>query len=113
MEQLSVGGDNSFGQCGNGQKLAVGGVFNPVEVSGITDAVAITAGSYFTCATLATGKVNCWGRHISGQIGDGTAAGGEKLTPTEVVGVDGPIQIAANSNMACAVFSDNTMKCWG
>ena len=45
-------GDNSFGQCGNGQKLAVGGVFNPVEVSGITDAVAITAGSYFTCANL-------------------------------------------------------------
>ena len=65
-------GSNIRGQLGNGSTTdsAV-----PVEVSGISSAVAISSGASFHCAILGSGQVQCWGDNSSGQFGDGTANG--------------------------------------
>jgi len=56
----------------------------PVTVSGISKAVAVSAGDYHTCARLGTGSVQCWGRNDYGMLGDGTPA--DRLVPVTVVG---------------------------
>jgi hypothetical protein len=41
-------------------------------VTGVTDAVAITAGEGTACALLQSGGVQCWGQNSSGEGGNGT-----------------------------------------
>jgi alpha-tubulin suppressor-like RCC1 family protein len=75
-------GDNSHGELGNGTTTdsAV-----PVSAAGITDAIAVGASFWSSCALLATGQVKCWGDNDYGTLGDGTAV--SSSTPVTVLGL--------------------------
>jgi alpha-tubulin suppressor-like RCC1 family protein len=64
-------GDNSDGQLGNGS--TTGSIGDPVLVTGITNAISISAGQSHSCAVLANGRVQCWGSNADGQLGNGQA----------------------------------------
>jgi len=75
-------GRNWYGELGDGtttQRLS------PVNVSGLSGAVALAAGYAHTCALLANGTARCWGRNLDGQLGDGTTT--DRHTPVSVVGL--------------------------
>src|SRR5205814_142039 len=66
-------GYNSNGQLGHGSNINAA---NPAVASGlssVTNAVAISAGGFHSCAVLANGTVKCWGDNGNGQLGNGTA----------------------------------------
>ncbi|MGD0167943.1 MAG: hypothetical protein ABSC51_11770 [Gaiellaceae bacterium] len=75
VECWGLGSALGDGVSNHGHKDADGADFSPipVRVSGITDAVAIDAGGWHTCALLSTGQVRCWGDGTSGQLGDGAS----------------------------------------
>lgn len=79
-------GDNSDGQLGNGSDT--GSIGDPVLVSGITNAISISAGQSHSCAVLANGRVQCWGSNADGQLGNGQAPGDlpSSRTPVYVSG---------------------------
>ena len=64
-------GVNSSGQLGNG--AVVGSYPTPVDVLGITNAVAIATAFGHTCALLSDGIVRCWGLNDGGQLGNGSS----------------------------------------
>lgn len=73
--------------------------------------VQVTAGSAFSCARSASGRVFCWGSNASGRLGDGTS--NQRNTPVPVLGVADAIHVSAGTEHACAVRMSGAVVCWG
>jgi alpha-tubulin suppressor-like RCC1 family protein len=103
-------GSNYQGQIGNGTTDA--NVSAPVAVTGLTDAVAISAGGLHTCALKAGGSVACWGENSSGQIGNGITSTAI-LTATSVSGLTDAVALSTGFQHTCAIKADTSVVCWG
>ncbi len=99
------GGDTN-GQLGDANEGTSSTV--PVAVSGITDAVAISAFESHTCVLRSGGGVSCWGLNSSHQINDG----GTEPLQTPVGVFTGASQISAGALHTCA-RAGATVTCWG
>ena len=111
---ISCWGANWYGQLGNGQSGENAHSSVPVEVAGITDATAITAGYKHSCALHQDGTISCWGSNYYGKLGNGQ---GEEdamsSVPVQVADITDATAIAAGENHSCALHQDGTMSCWG
>ncbi len=101
-------GNNSNGQLGDGTTTDR---YQPVQVSGLTNVVALTSGEAYTCALIQGGSIKCWGYNGNGQHGDGTAT--QHLTPVAVSGIANAVSVSAGRLHTCARLADGTAKCWG
>ena len=108
------------GQLGYGNTENIGDDETPasagdVDVGGTV--VQIAGGTYHTCALLDTGKVRCWGRGTSGQLGYGNIESiGDDEAPASAGDVDigGTVtQIAAGWVHTCALLDTGNVRCWG
>lgn len=106
---------------------AIAGAVVPVAVLGtggvglLSDAVAIGAGQYHTCAVRSDGSAVCWGRNDDGQLGDGGLLGSD--VPVEVLAVggvgglsglrSGTGVISGGDRHTCAVTDAGGALCWG
>jgi alpha-tubulin suppressor-like RCC1 family protein len=105
-------GENDFGRLGDGNSIGNVNRATPVVVTGLTNAVKVSAGVEATCALLADGGVKCWGRNSSSNaLGDGT--GIDRATPVSVLNISGAIDVSAGGGHACAVLSSGGVRCWG
>ncbi|MBY6242727.1 Ig-like domain repeat protein [Methylosinus sp. Sm6] len=103
-------GWNYFGQLGDGTRTDR---HTPTAVSGLSSGViAITAGSYHSCALISPSGVKCWGSNRQGQLGDGTRT--DRHTPVSVSGLSsGVVAITAGLGHTCALTHTGRVKCWG
>jgi hypothetical protein len=81
----------------------------------------VDAGDDFSCAIVASGKVKCWGRNDSGQLGlgdtqnhgDEASEMGDALPFVDLgKGVAASV-IAAGNTHTCVVVDPGKVKCWG
>ena len=102
-------GANANGQLGDGTTTS-----SPrwVRVSGLADAVEVSAGRGHTCAVTAGGNVLCWGGNEALQLGaPGTVARSE--VPVAIAGLSGTsVHVSAGENHNCAAV-DGALYCWG
>ncbi len=106
-------GSNSSGELGDGtlsQNTEVGSTL-AVSVSDLSDAVAVAAGTDFTCALRSAGTVVCWGDDFYGELGNTMVM--VSPTPVAVAGLDHAIAIAAGYDSACAALASGGAICWG
>ena len=104
-------GDNSSGKLGDGTRTRR---VTPVDVAGLSDAVAVAAGDNHTCALTGSGGVKCWGDNSDGQLADADDTDMEHSTPVDVAGLTGVITaVAAGSNHTCALTATGGVTCWG
>ena len=106
---VSCWGSGIQGRLGQGDASSH---YLPVKVLGITDAVAVSAGSFHTCALHRDGGVSCWGWNLSGQVGVGTREYPVYL-PRRVPGLSDVVLIATGPSTSCAVHRDGDISCWG
>src|SRR5439155_22702864 len=102
-------GRNDFGQVG--QPNSTGAFPVPTTVPGITNAIAVVAGFYHTCATLSDGTARCWGENTFGEAGDGSI--GTTSPPVQVAGIVSPSTLALGGWHTCALLPDTAVGCWG
>lgn len=94
-------GEAFDGQLGTGTQISFSNV--PLNVANLTDATAIAAGQFHTCALLADTTVTCWG----------DIAAGNSNVPLAVNGLNGVAKLASGGALACALMADNvTVRCW-
>ena len=103
-------GNNSTGQLGDG---GVSERRVPVAVTGLTEVVkTIATGGGHSCALLQTGGVQCWGRNVNGQVGNG--ANVNQSTAVAVTGLAGAVTaLAMGANHTCALLQSSAIQCWG
>ena len=127
-------GGNPWGQLGNGtptlkatvhngpvsRKIAGTGTLTPVAVPGLSNVVAVAAGTYHSLALLADGTVMAWGQNEYGELGIGNATGPETCetrpcarAPTPVPGLSDVIAISADGNVSLALLANGTVMAWG
>jgi hypothetical protein len=83
----------------------------PRAVDGVTDAVALEAGTTHTCVIVESGGVRCWGSNQFGQLGDGTALPRQGIV--EVPGVEDAVALAAGDTWTCLLTGAGAVQCWG
>jgi alpha-tubulin suppressor-like RCC1 family protein len=83
----------------------------PVQVSGLTNVIAVAAGYSFSVALKSDGTVWAWGLNDAGQLGDGTTT--NRLTPVQVSGLTDVVSISAGISYCLAQKSDGTLWGWG
>ena len=104
-------GKGGSGQLGNGNMADA--LTNPVQVTGLTDAIEISVGDRVSCALREVGQVVCWG------LGQGILPGGNTATPVPILASAGGSPIAGVRGVsvgaanACAVFDTGVVRCWG
>ena len=70
---------------------------SPVSVSGLSNVIYVSAGTYYNCAVTSDHHVWCWGNITN------------SATPVQVLGIDNALAVAGN----CAVLTTGGVKCWG
>ena len=110
---ISCWGNNNYGQLGNGQR-GTADIYSwvPVKVADITDATAITAGWWHSCALHEDGTISCWGNNFTGQLGNGTDTR-RSWVFAKVADITDASDIAAGWWHSCALHEDGTISCWG
>lgn len=113
-------GSNSHGQIGNGAEGSELTELNPVEVTGMTNAVSVGAGKYFSLAVKQDGTVWAWGDNSYGQLGDGAitfrddatsqiSLNANQATPVQVKGISDAVSVYSSFSKSYVVRKDGTV----
>lgn len=105
-----AGGDNSYGELGQGTILETGSNV-PVQVSNLGNVVAIGAGVYDSFAVKSDGTVWAWGSNENGRLGNGTYS--NSSVPVQVSGLTGAVAVTGGGGHSAALKSDGTVWTWG
>ncbi|MEM9454087.1 MAG: DUF4215 domain-containing protein [Myxococcota bacterium] len=112
-------GHNAGFELGLTHTHTVGDDETPIDaVPTLVDrAEELAVGDGFSCALLAAGQIECWGRGDEGQLGHGNPSGLGMGTPSAgsvLVELAEPAQqVTVGAAHACALLPDGSVHCWG
>ena len=111
---VSCWGDGAWGRLGNG---GTSDKSTPTLTSSLgtgRTAVALSSGTWHTCAILDNGAVSCWGEGGYGQLGNGGISDKTSPTLTSSLGT-GRTAVALSSGAyhTCAILDNGAVSCWG
>jgi alpha-tubulin suppressor-like RCC1 family protein len=101
-------GFNRDGELGNGTTESSD---MPLEVTGLSDVVAVAGGRRHGLALLKNGTVKAWGENFYGQLGNGTKA--NSYVPVPVSGLSEVADVAAGESHSLALLKNGTVMAWG
>lgn len=104
---VQIWGNNMYGQLGN----AFADSHVPIQVTGLSNIVAVSGGLSHSLALKTDGTVWAWGFNGYGQLGNGTA--NQSNVPVQTNGLSNITAIAGGGYHSLALKSDGTVWAWG
>ncbi|GIW38397.1 MAG: hypothetical protein KatS3mg074_795 [Meiothermus sp.] len=101
-------GRNDVGQLGIGNTTSPQEA--PVQISGLTDVIALAAGDDHTLALRSDDSIWVWGDNPNGELGTGN--NDPYTNPVPLAGITARA-IAAGGNHSVALLADGTVRTWG
>ena len=101
-------GHNGYGELGTGNTTES---HSPVQVNGISGAIAVSGGAFHSLILKDDGTVWSYGNNSSGTLGDSTVA--TKTSAVKVKKLSGVIAISGGYGHSLALKSDSTVWAWG
>jgi alpha-tubulin suppressor-like RCC1 family protein len=110
--QVACWGHNDYGQLGCSNAATPSGLNWCLVPTKTGIAVAeIEASGEVTCARLADGTAQCWGRNDEGELGNGSTV--SSADPVTVYNLTHAAAISVGVAHNCALIDNGTVKCWG
>jgi alpha-tubulin suppressor-like RCC1 family protein len=81
------------------------------EVAGLDDVAELHATRTHACARTRADQVQCWGRNVYGQLGDGSSISRERAAA--VVGLREVVDLDVSEDFSCALTRAGEIRCWG
>lgn len=106
-------GTNYYGQLGNGTTVSSS---EPVQVSGLSNVVAVATRAYHSLALRSDGTVWAWGSNWYGELGNGTSLPFPDVgsnVPVQVIGLSSVVAIAAGNGHSVALLKNGSIYTWG
>jgi hypothetical protein len=105
-------GGNSSGQLGTQESEFTLDRYEPVEIIGLSDVKAVSAGVLHSLALKKDGTVWAWGSNWNGQLGNGSSGPCYSFA-RPITGLSEITAIAAGGSQSLALKSDGTIWTWG
>ena len=115
---LKCWGYDSYGQLGDGGSNTNTNAPSSTAInlgSGRT-AVAVSTGTYHTCAILDNGDLKCWGYDGYGQLGDGGSNTNTNAPSSTAINLGTgrtAVAVSVGNYHTCAILDNGDLKCWG
>ena len=115
---LKCWGRNTYGALGDGGSNADTNApsSTAIDLGTGRTAVAIDAGSEYTCAILDNDDLKCWGYDLFGQLGDGGSNGAINAPSSTAINLGTgrtAVAVSAGVQHTCAILDNGDLKCWG
>jgi len=78
-----------------------------IKIPDLVDVTYANAGDQHGCAIVQDGSLFCWGAPDDGQLSQ------EETFFTQVMGIEGTLDVAAGRKHTCAIDGQNRVFCWG
>jgi alpha-tubulin suppressor-like RCC1 family protein len=104
-------GDNRMGQLGSGDLMARASPTKVEQAPLMMGVAKATNGAGHVCAWTTDGKLYCWGRNDTGQLGVGDTM--PRSTPAEVNITFAIDKLIAGGDFTCVKGTDKSLWCWG
>ena len=109
---VSCWGANWSGELGSAVNFQTFLSADPIAVTNISDAIAVSAGTGTTCAVRENGNISCWGSNWAGELGTPTVQG-YTAEPVAVEGITDATAVATGGGHTCALRGSERVSCWG
>jgi alpha-tubulin suppressor-like RCC1 family protein len=111
LNQVDCWGNNHYGQSAVDPAI-IPSPLPPTIGTAFAPSYRVSAESYYTCADLVAGSVQCAGFNQYGQLGNGSS-GGFTHVPQNVGGGRALRGVSTGTNHACALDPQGLAFCWG
>jgi alpha-tubulin suppressor-like RCC1 family protein len=106
-------GYNQEGQLGLGDVYPGDDHLAPIQLGTDRDWTFVATGQGHGCGIRAPGRLYCWGRNTSSELGQGFTNPEEIRAPVQVGGDTDWVSVGCSQSTTCARKRNGTLWCWG